>query len=333
MSTKTKKILLMFDLPEAVPESTDFAKILKTEDYKDERNVYDTLRKLGHDVSLLGVFDETTMLLSLLKKQQPDVVFFLCESFRNDRAQAAHLISLLELEGTRFTGVPAAQQHLCRDKALSKKILQFHNLAVPQFVISERRQPLKSLKGFPFPAIVKPLGLEASEGITNDSVVYDEKSCLAQSRTIQKQYDTDVIIEEFIEGRELYVSVIGNDKIRTFPPREFIRNVSKLNIATYKAKWDESYRRRHGIKNEKAKNLSDDLKQTIDDTAKRIYRVLNLRGYARLDFRLHDDGMLYFIEANPNPGISKDDDFAGSAKLAGIAYDELISEIVMLAAG
>lgn len=321
----------MFDLPEAVPENTDFLKILKTEDYKDERNVYDSLRKLGHDVSLLGIYDETTVLLSYLKKEKPDVVFFLCESFRNDRSQAAHLISVLELEGIQFTGVPAAPQHLCRDKALSKKVLQFHNIAVPQFAISERRNPLKSLKNFPFPAIVKPLDLEASEGITNDSVVYDEKSCVAQSRAIQQRYETDVIIEEFIEGRELYVSVMGNEVIRSFPPREFIRNISKLNIATFKAKWDENYRRRHGIRNKKAQNLSSELQQMIDETAKKIYRVLNLRGYARLDFRLRDDGVLFFLEANPNPGISKDDDFAGSAKLAGVTYDDLISEILTLA--
>lgn len=325
---------MIFDLPEALPETTDFVKILKKEDYKDERNVYETLLKLGHEVILLGVFDETAPILSQLKRQKPDVVFFLCESFRNDRAQAAHLVSLLELEGTPFTGAPAAPQHLCRDKALSKKIIQFHELAVPQFVISERRQPLRSLKNFPFPAIVKPLDLEASEGITNDSVVYDAKSCLAHARAIQKQYDTDVIIEEFIDGRELYVGVIGNEAIRSFPPREFIRrNVTKkLNIATFKAKWDESYRRRHGIKNEKAKNLSDELLKTIDETAIKIYRILNLRGYARLDFRLHEDGTLYFIEANPNPGISKDDDFAGAAKLAGVAYEDLIDEIITLAA-
>lgn len=334
MAKRSGKILMLFDMPGLPPADGDYSQVLVHPDWKDERDVHGALQELGYEVDLFGVYDDLKGLVHRLESQPSDTVFSLCESFSNERGLGPQIVSLLELAQVPFTGNPSAPLFLCRDKALAKKILRFHNILTPEFVVSRRLRPIRTLKDFPFPAIVKPLSLEGSEGISQESIVKDEEAAILRARFLHERLRADAIIEEYIPGRELYVGVLGNTKLTIFPPREFVieNGEPSFKVATFKAKWDDVYRRRHGIKNIKARNLSEETLESIKKTCREIYQLFQLRGYARMDLRLTDDGRLYFLEANPNPGIARSDDFAGSAKLGGMDYEELIDQIVRLAA-
>jgi D-alanine-D-alanine ligase len=183
-----------------------------------------------------------------------------------------------------------------------------------------------------FPVFIKPLNLEASEGISQLSFAGTKKDALERIRYLHDRFETDVIVEEYISGRELYVGVIGNERLTSFPPRElFFREVpeGEPRFASFKAKWDDDYRKKWGIKTGNA-NLSEDVRDKLDELCKKIYRVLGLSGYGRVDLRLTPEGEIYCIEANPNPSIEKDGDFALSAVKSGMAYEELIQKIINL---
>lgn len=335
MAKRPAKVLMLFDMPSLPPEDGDYANVLIHPDWKDERDVHRALCQLGYDVDLFGVYDDLQGLVHKLEKDRPDAVFSLCESFSNERGLGPQIVSVLELAQIPFTGNPSAPLFLCRDKALTKKVLRFHGILTPRFAVSLRARPLRALKDFPYPAIVKPLEFEGSEGISQESIAKDEASAMARVRFLHERLKTNAIVEEYIPGKELYVGILGNTRLTVFPPREFIMESSDraFNIATFKAKWDDKYRRKHGIKNIKARGLNEATTNLVQDTCREIYRLFQLRGYARIDLRFTPDGRLYFLEANPNPGIARDDDFAGSARLAGLDYEDLIDQIVRLAAG
>jgi D-alanine-D-alanine ligase len=184
-----------------------------------------------------------------------------------------------------------------------------------------------------FPAFIKPLKLEASEGITQLSFAENEKDALDRARFIHDKLGTDAIIEEYIEGRELYVGVLGNERLTVFPPRElFFKNVpeGEPKFATFKAKWDDNYRKKWGIDTGPAKALPKELAREVVETCKKVYRTFQLRGYARMDLRVTPEGEIFFLEANPNPTIARDEDFAQAAEKGGVGYDELIARILQL---
>jgi D-alanine-D-alanine ligase len=186
----------------------------------------------------------------------------------------------------------------------------------------------KTLK---LPCIIKPLTEEASRGISQASIVDDEAGFLARVKMIHERMNLDAIAEEYIDGRELYVSIIGDRALRILPAREMTfgqMDEDEPRIATYKAKWDDGYRKRWGIKNHFAKTLEAELQAHIDDVCKRAYRALNLRSYARFDLRVTASGQVYVVEPNVNPCIAKDDELAQSALKAGIAYTTLIRKVV-----
>ena len=334
MKNKRLKIVLLFDLGSEPLKGEDFLDFLGDQDMKTESQVFQALQKLGHEVRLLGIHDDILPLENLSRSWKPDLVFNLSEAFKSDRKFEPHLVALLELLGIRHTGADSSALRLCKDKGLTKKILSFHEIRVPEFLVSYRSRPLKSLKGFKYPAIIKPLGLEASEGISLTGIVRNEADCLERIKFLQDRYETDVIIEEFISGRELYVGVMGNEKVTVLPPRElFFSNVDENDskVATYKAKWDERYRKRKGIHNGHARRLSSQKLAELEDICKKIYRLFEIKGYARVDLRLTPEGEIVFLEANPNPCIGRDEDFALSAKKSGLKYEELIDKLVRLA--
>jgi len=261
------------------------------------------------------------------------VIFNLADQFRNNRAFDQHIVSFLAMNEMPFTGCGSTGLTLCKHKGISKKILAYHRIYTPEFVIIPRGKRIARPKRLTFPILVKPLKEEASYGISQASFVENDEQFRERVSYLHEKTDNDVIAEEYIEGRELYVSVIGNHRLQVFPIRELVfREVppDEPKIATYKAKWDEAYRERWGLENRYAEGLEPAVVRNIESVCKRIYHLLTIDGYARLDLRLNARNELYFIEANPNPILAPDEDFAQSALKAGLAYPQLIDRIARL---
>jgi D-alanine-D-alanine ligase len=259
------------------------------------------------------------------------VIFNLADQFKNNRGFDQNIASLLEMQGVPFTGCGATGLVLCKHKGTSKKILGYHHIHVPNFVVIPRGQRIARLKRPKFPLLVKPVKEEASYGISQASFVTSDEQFRERVAFIHEKHDADVIAEEYIEGREFYVSVMGNLKLTVFPIRELVFGQVPPNepkIATYKAKWDEEYRKRWGLQNQFPEGLEPALVAQIEETCKRIYRLLTIEGYARIDLRLTAANEIYFIEANPNPILAADEDFAQAAGKAGLTYPQLIDRII-----
>ena len=303
----------------------------KTEDRKTERNVLDALAKLGHAAEHLVIFDDLDPLRQKLQSFQPNVIFNLADQFKNNRAFDQNIASFLEMQGLHFTGCGSSGLLLCKNKGISKKILGYHRIHVPNFVTIARGKRIAGRGKLKFPILVKPLKEEASLGISQASFVENDDQFKERVQFIHEKYDNDVIAEEYIEGRELYVGILGNRRLQVFPIRELVfKEVppDEPKIATYKAKWDEEYRKRWGLANQFAEGLDPVVTRKIEETCKRIYRLLTIDGYARIDLRLTPKNEIYFIEANPNPILAEDEDFAQAAQKAGINYPELIEQIL-----
>jgi len=222
---------------------------------------------------------------------------------------------------------------LARDKALSKKVLAYHRIAVPEFAVFPLGRKVRRPKKLGYPLIIKSLIEEASLGISQASIVHDDKGLEERVRFIHKRIKTDAIAEEFIEGRELYVSVVGNSRLNVFPVWELLfENMpdTSARIATEKVKWDHEYQKRMGINSGEAKDLSDEQIGKIHQVCKRVYRLLGLNGYARIDMRMNSQGKVYILEANPNPQIAYGEDFAESAERGGLEYHDLLQRILNL---
>lgn len=331
MKRKKLKVLALFDARAPTTLDQDLTAELATENRKTEAHVLDALRELGHDSAHLAIFDDLSLLRQKLDAFQPDVIFNLADQFKNNRAFDQNIVSFLEMEGIPFTGCGSTGLTLCKHKGISKKILGYHRIRGPDFVVVPRGHRGVRPKRLRFPILIKPLKEESSLGISQASFVENDDQFRERVRFIHESYDNDVIAEEYIEGRELYVSVIGNQRLQVFPIRELVfREVppDEPKIATYKAKWDEEYRKRWGLQNQFAEGLDPAVTRQIEQTCKRIYRLLTIDGYARIDLRLTADNHVYFIEANPNPMLAADEDFAQSALKAGLTYPQLTSLIL-----
>ncbi|HYD83335.1 MAG TPA: ATP-grasp domain-containing protein [Opitutus sp.] len=327
------KVLALFDAVRPTTLDQDLSPELKTADWKTEAGVLAALNELGYPNEHLAIFDDLDLLRQKLQTFSPDVIFNLADQFRNNRAFDQHIVSFLAMCGIPFTGCGSTGLTLCKHKGISKKILSYHRIHTPDFVIVPRGKRIVRPKRLKFPILVKPLKEEASYGISQASFVETDEQFRERVEFIHTKFDNDVIAEEYIEGRELYVSVIGNHRLQVFPIRELVfREVppDEPKIATYKAKWDEAYRQRWGLENRFAEGLEPPLVRHIESVCKRIYHLLTIDGYARLDLRLNAKNELYFIEANPNPILAPDEDFAQSAMKTGLSYPQLIDRIARL---
>jgi D-alanine-D-alanine ligase len=326
------KVLILFDLPYQLdPDETLSPKRLKEEQRPTEADVMKSLVRLGHAVETLPVFDNVSHILEKLHACAPDVVFNLSESFHDNRAHEPNIPALLELMKVRYTGAGPDALMLCKDKAITKKVLAYHHVRVPGFVVSHRQSPLRRLKRFKFPAFVKPRAEESSDGISKASFARDEGEAIERAQFIHQKFDCDALIEEYIEGRELYVSVLGNRRPTVFPPREVFFDKMPADapkFATYRAKWNDAYRKKWGITNGAAQELPPKVEKDLRKIARNVYGWLKIRGCGRLDVRLTPNGELFVIEANPNPSLSQDEDFALSAAASGMDYDALITAIL-----
>ena len=300
---------------------------------KTERDVVETLQRLGHEVRKLGLWDELLPLRRELKEWEPDIVFNLLEEFHGEAVYDHNVVSYLELMRAPYTGCNPRGLVLGRDKALSKKILHYHRIRVPQFAVAPLGRRFRRPKRLEFPLIVKSLIEEASAGISKASVVHADDKLQERVQLIQQHVRTDAIVEQYIEGRELYVGIMGNHRLTVLPVWELF--LDKLpsdapRIATRRMKIDREFQKRHEVTIGKAKGLSDEQLRRFERVSKRIYRILGLTGYARLDFRLAPDGAAYFLEANPNPEIAADEEFAKASAAAGLSYDAMVERIVRL---
>jgi len=327
------KVLALFDAIAPTTLDQDLSAELKTEDWKTEANVLAGLAELNTLTEHLAIFDDLDLLTQKLQRFEADVIFNLADQFKNNRAFDQNIVSFLEMHGLPFTGCGSTGLTLCKHKAISKKILGYHRIRVPEFTVIARGRRGVRPRRLRFPILVKPLKEEASYGIAQASFVETDEQLKERVQFIHENHGNDAIAEEYIEGRELYVSILGNRRLEVLPIRELVfKEVppDEPKIATYKAKWDEEYRERWGLQNRFAENLDPAVARNIVQTCKRIYRLLTIDGYARLDLRLTPNNELYFIEANPNPILAADEDFAQSALKAGLAYPRLIEQIIRL---
>src|SRR5882757_210062 len=327
------KVLVLFDLPRPVHADEAFTSeaLREKEDRPTEADVITCLKGLGHEVDTLPVHEDVSNMVEKIRTFAPSVVFNLCESFFNDRAKEPNIPALLELMRVRYTGANPEALMLSKDKALAKTILVYHHIRVPRFVLSRKTYPLRRLRRFKFPAFVKPLGEESSDGIAKASFARNEDEAIERARFIHERLGCDVMIEEYIEGRELYVSVLGDRRLTVFPPRELFFGrmpETEPRFATFKAKWNDAYRANWGIHNGPAAVFEDGVEKKVADLARRIYNLLKIQSLGRIDLRLTPSGELVFIEANPNPSLAQEDDFAQSAAAAGITYESLIQRIL-----
>jgi len=331
------KILLLFDV--ACPVSPDLAytpEMFLQEEKPAEANIFTTLQRLGHEVQNMAVFDNVLDVVNRVVSFAPDLVFNQCESFRDDRALEPNIPALLDLMKVRYTGSGPEGLLLCKDKALAREVLSHHRVRAPRFLVSHLKSPLRRLSRFGYPAFVKPIGQESSDGIAKASFVRDEKEAVERLRYLHSKFNSDAMIEEYIDGREIYVSVLGNRRRAVFPPRElFFEGIpdDEPKFATSHAKWNDAYRAKWSISNGPAAELTEPVDKELRKIARNIYGWLRIRGFGRIDFRLSSRNELFVIEANPNPALAAEDDFAQSALAAGLTYDQLIQEIVNAALG
>ena len=330
---KKLKVLALFDAIAPTTLDQDLSAELKTDDWKTEANVLDALRELGHTTEHLAIFDNLDVLQQKLQSFEPDVIFNLADQFKNNRAFDQHIVSFLAMRGVPFTGCGSTGLTLCKHKGISKKILSYHRIHTPDFVTIARGKRIARPRRLKFPILVKPLKEEASLGISQASFVETDEQFKERVQFIHEKFDNDVIAEEYIGGRELYVSIFGNHRLQVLPIRELVfKEVppDEPKIATYKAKWDEEYRKRWGLQNQFAEGLDPAVVTNVERVCKRIYHLLTIDGYARLDLRLTPKNEVYFIEANPNPILAADEDFAQSAVKANLSYPQLIDRIIRL---
>lgn len=319
--------------PELVPpDSREGLSAQEAFEGKTEYDVVHTLRGIGHEVRPLGVQYELLPIRDAIEQMQPHVVFNLLEEFHGEAIFDQNVVSFLELLRAPYTGCNPRGLILSRGKALSKKLVAYHRIRVPDFAVFALGHKVRRPPRLRFPLIVKSLVEHASIGIAKASVVDSDEKLAERVAFIHERVGTDAIAEQFIQGRELYVSVLGNDRLAVFPIWEIVSKAlaeGEPFIATAKVKHDVEYQQRHGIETGRA-DLPEELAAQITRAAKRIYKLLELTGYARLDFRLDTDGRFYFLEANPNPEIAEEEEFASSARAAGIEYPELLQRIVSL---
>jgi D-alanine-D-alanine ligase len=303
------------------------------DEWRTEYDVVSTLKQAGSTVRALGVLDSLTELRSALLDWKPDVVFNLLEEFNGIVTYDQHVVAFLELMRQPYTGCNPRGLLLARDKVLCKQLLSFHRIPTPQFAVFRRGQRFQVPRRLKLPLFVKSATEDASLGIAQASVVDDVQKLRERVSFMHEQIGSDALVEEYIEGRELYVGVSGNQRLSVMPVWELRFGSlpdSQSAIATRKIKWDRDYQLRYGIGTRCAEDVPPALQQQIERMARRIYRALHLSGYARIDFRLRPDGSLFVLEANPNPNLARTEDFAASAHAAGIDYPALLERILRL---
>lgn len=333
---KKLRVLVVVHASLIPPDSLDGFTPQEIDEFRTEYDVISTLRTTGHEVRCIGVLDSLTELRSSIADWKPDVVFNLLEEFGGIVTYDQHVVAFLELMRQPYTGCNPRGLLLSRDKSLCKQLLSYHRIPTPQFAVLRRGIKLRLPTKLRYPLFVKATTEDASLGIAQASVVADESHLRERVQFVHEQLACDALVEEYIEGRELYVGVFGNDRLSRLPVWEMQFGSmpdSLPAIATRKVKWDRRYQQKYGITTQAAQDLPAATLAMLDRLTRRIYRSLGLSGYARMDFRVNAAGQVYVLEANANPNIAASEDFAQSALAAGIGYDDLLQRLMTLGMG
>jgi D-alanine-D-alanine ligase len=329
---KRLRVLVLVHEDLVPPDSIEGLSDREIQPWKTEYDVISTLQRMGHEARPVGLYSDLGVIRKALEEERPHVAFNLIEEFHGYAVFDQHVVSYLELMKQPYTGCNPRGLTLARDKALTKKILAYHRVQVPSFGVFPVRRKARRPKHLKFPLVVKSLIEEGSVGISQASLVHDDEKLAERVAFIHRQTSGPAIAEQYIEGREIYVGVIGNERLQAYTPWELV--IQRLpegapHIATDKVKWDHTYQEKVGVVTRPA-DLTPELRKRLEHLSKRIYRILNLSGYARLDYRLTEDGRFHLLEANPNPNISHGEDFAEAAEHSGIGYEALLQKIVTL---
>jgi D-alanine-D-alanine ligase len=330
---KRSRVLVVLHPSLNPPDSLEGQDPKAIEEWRTEFDVIQTLRASGHEVRALGVLDSITELRATISDWQPDVVFNLLEEFDGIVSYDQHVTAFLEMLRQPYTGCNPRGLLLSRDKSLCKQVFAYHRIPTPHFHVFSRGQRISVPKKLRYPLFVKSSTDDASLGIAQASVVANPEQLKERVEYVIEAQKSDVLVEEYIEGRELYVGMLGNSRLTRFPVWEL--NFGQLGenssaIATRKVKWDTKYRTKYGIDSAPATDLPPGIEAKLDKLSRRIYRALGLTGYARMDFRMRADGSLFALEANANPHLARDEDFSRAAAAAGMDYPAVLDSIVKL---
>lgn len=300
----------------------------------DREEVFGALTKLGHEPSYQTVDGHDRSLMAV-SRCDADLIFNLTESYAGDDTKDMHLAAYLDLLDKRYTGAGPHALYLAQDKALAKKIFNFHGIQTPTFAISYRGK-LDHSHDIEFPLIVKPSSEDGSKGIDVGALVTSVKELMERIDYIHEEFDSPVMLEEYIDGREIYAAVIGNERPEALPLIEL--DMSSLpegipHIAGFEVKFEKDTEAYKNTKSLVATNLDDETAERLQKTAVAAYEALKLRDYGRIDMRLTSDGKIYVIEANPNPWLASSAEFFMAARESGRSYSDLIGQIVTFANG
>jgi D-alanine-D-alanine ligase len=330
---KRRRILLLVNEALIPPDDLRGLNEDQIEACRTEYNVLSTLSNEGHEVRVLGIGDKIGELRRVIRDWRPEITFNLLEEFSGIVTYDHYVVAFLELMRQPYTGCNPRGMMLSRDKVLTKQILAYHRIPTPRFHLFPWGRAYREPRGLEYPLFVKSATEDASLGISQASIVYDAERLRERVGFIHEQTQSDALVEQYIEGREIYVGVMGNERLTTFPVWEL--NFGKLpdvqaGIATRKVKWDRAYQRRHGISTGPASDLPEGAAARISVLAKRVYRALHMSGYARMDLRMRPDGSVFVLEANANPNLTYGEDFAESGHIAAVSYEKLLNRIVQL---
>jgi D-alanine-D-alanine ligase len=329
---KPLRILALMHEALVPPESIEGLTDEQIHPWKMEYDVKVTLEEMGHEVLPVGLYGDLNVLGEAIDSFGPDIVFNMLEDFDGQPLYDQHLVSYLELKKVPYTGCNPRGLTLAHDKALSKQILAHHGIPVPQFAVFRPGEGVRRPAGLDYPLLVKSLVDEGSVGISRASVVRTDAALARRVELIHRRTERPAIAEQYIPGRELYMSLLGNERVRAFTPWEM--HMPKLpagapNIATSKLKWSYAHQEELGLETRPAE-LTPAEHRRLTTLSKKIYRALFLSGYARLDFRLSPEGQFYLLEANPNPCLAYGEDFAEAVEQGGMDYPRLLDTLLRL---
>ncbi|HXY70271.1 MAG TPA: ATP-grasp domain-containing protein [Gemmatimonadales bacterium] len=298
----------------------------------DREEIFDALTKLGHEPSYL-VLDGHDPSLLAVARTGADLIFNLTESYAGDDTKDMNLAAYLELLDKPYTGADPHALYLAQDKSLAKKVFHFHKIRTPFFAVSYKGR-LDHAHDIEFPLIVKPLSEDGSIGIDATSVVESVKELMEKIHYIHDEFDSPALIEEYIEGREIYAAILGEAKPEALPLVEL--DLSRLpegtpRIAGTDVKWEKDSEGFRKTRSRVVKDLDEKTVEKIQEKAVAAYQALKLRDYGRVDMRLTAKGEIYVLEANPNPWLSSGAEFAMAARESGRTYTDLMRDIVDLA--
>jgi D-alanine-D-alanine ligase len=341
MAKENYKVVILYDAweeeepePEPEPEKPSARKRRrrKKKEKPDREEIFQALTKLGYEPTYM-VLDGRIQSLAAVGRTNGDLIFNLTESYAGDDTKDMNIAAYLDLLGCEYTGAGPHALYLAQDKALAKKIFAFHGIRTPYFATSYRGK-LDHSHDISFPLIVKPTSEDGSIGIDASSVVGSVKELMEKIHYIHEEFDAPALIEEYIEGREIYAAILGNENPEALPMVEL--DLSKLpegtpRIAGKEVKWETETEAYKVTKSAPVEDLDEEMTKKLSDTAIAAYQALKLRDYGRIDMRLTEKGDVYVIEANPNPWLSTGAEFVMAARKAGKTYNQLVGEIVDLA--